>query len=889
MRSCNILAIISSLFAVNFGISQVNLKGLVTDSINNPLAFATVQLLDSTQTTIKAYGITNSDGYYNFETSAVGLHYLKANFLGFKPTAKELVLDGKVSEITIDIVLEQTNESLEEVIIDYDPSFAKVKKDTIIYNLDKALTGQEKNLKDVLEKLPGVEIDEDGKIKVNGRKITNLLIDGEPFFNGQHQLATENIDSDIIGGVTFFEKYKDFTSFEGFEKNKGTALNISLKDDAKNKLIGSIEAVGGIEERFLGHTNIFRFGDKLKLTFIGDLNNIGQEAITLNDYLELNSGIGKFTQIGGSSTQIREFNDDDTPTFLNSADNVAERRIGLGALNFVYKPTEKLRISGFSILNETVQEQLFSTERFFLDQQDLNQLEERQIDGDYFFGSIFLNADYKINPKTLLNYTLTYNPRINDEATAVDVQNTFESNVLNQNNRNEGFGLGQQFSFVKNLKKNLLFSVAGISEINNADNRLSISATEEFLNLNFIAQPSFIENRTTRRNLVGVLSSLEKKGEKLNYSFNGGAQWLQEEFDNSVVNIEDNSFLQNLDRNIRDISFGGNLFYNATSWLSLNAGLRYINYNLQSNTTTSINRLLPSGGATINFSQTNQLSLSYGLSNDFVTLRNTISGTIAESYLRLNRGLGIDQNTLFNKNSINLIFSNIEPLKGNSLVYILNFTDQNNDVVNNAFTDPQGFFINQFFLNNRNRRLLTSLNIQRKLFKSRISLNSQSTLLLQENDNLIENNPNVTNLNYFTQNISLGSNLKKNLNFKTGVELTFNNFSNSLQDNTIFSSILEPYLELIGTHFEKRLYWKFNTTIQQFNSNNDTSRTVFNVNPIVEFTSLSKKWTYFLRGRNILNLEGPEIIQNINRTNFFEERISNSLSGYLGVGAKYSF
>ncbi len=69
MKLSNLLAIISSLFVITLGISQVNLKGLVTDSINNPLAFATVQLVDSTQATIKGYGITNSDGYYNFETS----------------------------------------------------------------------------------------------------------------------------------------------------------------------------------------------------------------------------------------------------------------------------------------------------------------------------------------------------------------------------------------------------------------------------------------------------------------------------------------------------------------------------------------------------------------------------------------------------------------------------------------------------------------------------------------------------------------------------------------------------------------------------------------------------------------------------------------------------
>jgi len=872
------------------GISQTILRGKVIDSVNTPLSFATIQVLDSTQTTIITYGITDKEGKYFLEISEKGTYHVKASFLGFRSLTKRITSDSDDLEIEVNFTLQESEESLKEVIIDYDPSFAKIKKDTIVYNLDRALNGQEQNLKDVLEKLPGVEIDANGKIKVKGKQVENLLIDGEPFFNNQHQLATENINSEMVGGVAFFEKYKDFTNFEGFEDNKGTALNISIKDSFKNRVTGSIEALSGHERRYTGHTNLFRFGKKLKLTFIGDINNVGQESITLNDYIELSTNVAKYRKIGGSSTTQREISNNEIPIFLNNTDDVEERKITLGALNFVYKPLSTLKFSGFSILNETSQDQFFSTNRFFLDQPNSNQFETRETNGDYLFGSTFFNIDYKVNPKSLLNYTLTYNPRRNSQNNFVGINTTVSDNAFDEITLNNGFKLGQQLSFVKNIKEDLLLSLSGITEFSTNDNDLTIEGTEDFLSLTFQENAFLFENRSSRKNQYGISVSLEKKKKQFDYSFNSSIDWIEERFENRVFNIIDNSFTHDLERNIRNISFSGNINYKINDWLNVNGSLGYANYNINSiNINNTIDRVLPGIGSTINFNQKNQLSISYGLTNKFINLKNTINGNLINNYLSLDQGLGINTDELFNTNTVNLIFSSIQPLKGNSLIYILNFTDQNNDIVTNAITAPEGFFINEYFLNNTNRRLLTSLNIQRRLLKSKFSLNLQSTLLSQRYNNLIEGNRNITNLTNFKQQLVFFSNYKKALNFKLGGEFIYNDFANSFRDNAITSLRIEPYLEIIGTHFEKRLYWNLTSKIQHFSSNNNDTRTIFLLNPNLNYTTKSKKWTYFLKGRNIFNIESPEVIQNINRTNFFEERIGSSLSGYIGIGAKYNF
>ena len=392
-----VILILFLLSFVSFG--QIKINGKVTDSLLSPLSYANIQILDSLNKKIYAFGTTKNDGTFSIEISNKGLYKVKASFLGFESKIQKIYADKDTEKINF--ILTPKTDELKEIIIKYNPDVPTVKKDTIIYNLKKLTNGQENNLKEILEKLPGININEQGKVTAFGKKVGKLLIDGEDIFKEQHQFATENITAEMIAGVSFFQKYEGFANIKGFNNDQTTALNINIKDTYKNRITGNVDINGGVLNKYLGHANIFRLGKKLKLTLLSDINNIGKESISFDDYIDLNTTV-KSTNFGNSTY----YDDNDIPTFLSSTRDVAYREIGFGALNFVYSPKENLKISGYSIFNTTSQNQFFfNTRNFFEDQPD--QTENRNIYGDFVFNTTQIKAAYKIGQSTFIQYTIT--------------------------------------------------------------------------------------------------------------------------------------------------------------------------------------------------------------------------------------------------------------------------------------------------------------------------------------------------------------------------------------------------------------------------------------------------------------------------------------------------
>ena len=222
---------------------QIKMTGYVRDSINGPLELANVVALNDSTSTLESYGITNNEGRYSIDLESNTRYKIQVSSIGLK-TYEELLTTSDV-DIQKDFVLQLGN-VLDEVELVYEMPVV-VKGDTLVYNADSFNTGTERKLADVLENLPGVEINEDGKIEVEGKVVNKLMVNGKDFFDGDTKLATENIPSNAVSKVQVLRNYAEVGQLRSVRNNQdNVAINIKLREGKENFWFGNITAGGGV-------------------------------------------------------------------------------------------------------------------------------------------------------------------------------------------------------------------------------------------------------------------------------------------------------------------------------------------------------------------------------------------------------------------------------------------------------------------------------------------------------------------------------------------------------------------------------------------------------------------------------------------------------------------
>ena len=240
------------LLFINFSVNSQNytLKGFVKDSLQNPLPFANVVAEPIIKSNNFKFGITDEKGRYKIKIKK-GNYNVKVSYLGFQTKKTELLIKG---DTTKNFILTEQPNNLDEVIIEIP---VIVKQDTIIYNTDKFVNGKERKLKNVLKKLPGVEVDKNGTVIVQGKKVTKLLVEGKPFFGGGTKLGINNIPADAIDNIVILDNYNEVGFLKNLSDSEEMAMNIILKEDKKKFVFGDIEAGKGNKEFYRTHSNLF--------------------------------------------------------------------------------------------------------------------------------------------------------------------------------------------------------------------------------------------------------------------------------------------------------------------------------------------------------------------------------------------------------------------------------------------------------------------------------------------------------------------------------------------------------------------------------------------------------------------------------------------------------
>ncbi len=388
-----LLAVILVFWIVFPAFSQTKpLVGQVLDSLENPIAYANVVAINQSTQKIGGFGITNAEGRFKITLAPGSEYLLRVSFVGYQQF--ERLISEWDSEVQMQIVLKQsdTELGLVEVVSEMPVT---MKGDTLTYKTDAFTTGTERKLEDVLEKLPGFQIEDNGDVKVQGKKVDKVLVDGKPFFDGDTKLATKNLPANAVDRVQVLKNFNEISPIRGLDNDETLALNIQLKDGKKNMVFGDLTAGAGPKERYLGHANTFYYAPKLNINLIAGTNNVGEQTFSLSDYFRFSGGMAG---LGGRTGSRLALGDEDLGIPLASRDNAASLETTLGAFNFNYTPSKKWRHTGFLIGSSSDNKLGSSSLRTYLNSGENNQ-------------EILTSASRVENKSGLLKYGLTFTPK----------------------------------------------------------------------------------------------------------------------------------------------------------------------------------------------------------------------------------------------------------------------------------------------------------------------------------------------------------------------------------------------------------------------------------------------------------------------------------------------
>ena len=170
--------------------------------------------------------------------------------------------------------MRQKERTLGEAVVTATKIKMVMKGDTIVYNADAFQLSQGSMLDALIEQLPGAQLNEDGVITVNGKRISSLLVNGKDFFRGDPKIALENLPAYMVNKVKVYEQQTDYEKLTGVKEwERPLVMDVNLKKEYSIGWIANAEAAYGTENKYLGRVFALRFTDCSRLAFFGNINN----------------------------------------------------------------------------------------------------------------------------------------------------------------------------------------------------------------------------------------------------------------------------------------------------------------------------------------------------------------------------------------------------------------------------------------------------------------------------------------------------------------------------------------------------------------------------------------------------------------------------------------
>lgn len=266
-----------------FGRTSFKVTAQVLDSLTKePVAFASAYLRHPKDTVITSFALTDTLGKATLKDVAKGEHLLCIEYLGYKPVYRKIFVRGNLDAKVI--LMQPDDKVLKAASVSAVGTPMEMKGDTLVYNASSFRVMSNDNLADLLKKMPGVEVGEDGTVKVNGKEVSKITVGGRTFFLGDNKATLDNLPARIVDKVKVIDKESESAEFTGIKGDKEKVMDVELKEEYKSgwfgnaKLSGGTTASGkddnGFKERkdllFSGSAMVSAYGERNQLTTIAN-------------------------------------------------------------------------------------------------------------------------------------------------------------------------------------------------------------------------------------------------------------------------------------------------------------------------------------------------------------------------------------------------------------------------------------------------------------------------------------------------------------------------------------------------------------------------------------------------------------------------------------------
>ena len=860
--------------------SQITLQGVVKDSVGNPLELANVIAINKVTNALESYGITNDKGKFKLDLETNSMYSIQVSYVGMK-TYNEEVATGE-SNVIKDFTLSSDN-TLDEVELVYEMPVT-VKGDTLVYNADSFKSGTERKLEDVLKKLPGVEIDDDGQIKVEGKTVSKVMVEGKDFFDGDSKLATKNIPSDAVDKVQVLKNFAEVGQLSGVQNNQDNiAINIKLKEGKDNFWFGTVTAGAGLASEdglYLVQPKLFYYNPKYSINFIGDLNNIGEVAFTRRDYFNFSGGFRMPSRQSGTNISLGNNN----LGFLTMQNNRAkEINSKFAALNFSYSPKKTLDLSGFAIFtsnrtrmqeNNSIQ---YTNSNLGIPDEDTQTNTNQKSD----LGMVKLSAKYKPNSSNQLDYDIL--ARTSKESQDQYVVSSVLGNT-DQLETSDPYSINQNLNYYYTLNDKNIFALevqhllqdedpfynAVLENMDGPDDADNYYSTADGLGLDLNQSVYNInqEKRVKTNQLDAKLDYWYVLNQKSNLNLTFGTIYSNQKFNSNIFQLLDSNETLDPAPSINDGLIENDVNYTFSDLYmglhyQLKAGIftftpgfsvhSYSSKNEQYNIdyTNNFFKFLPDFDTRIQLKKSEHINLNYRMQTQFTDVNQLAEGIVMNNYNSFFTGNYALENSL--SHNVSLTYFSFNMFNYTNVFANINY-NKNIDQIRNQSIFEDGSVIrlsSPFNSNFSDESLSANGRFQRtfKKLRATASANFSYTKFNQFINGLRSINENY-NQNYRMQ---LGSNFREAPNFEVGYRF-------GIQDSDLGTTYNKTFTNAPSVEFDA-LIWKRFTFRTEYAytrvSPQDREAQVF------DFWDASlnyrkdqdAKWEFELKATNLLNTQ----------------------------------
>lgn len=900
MRLILRITVIFFVISINSFSQKMFIGGNVQDTLaKTSLEYTVVMAVRIKDSVLVAFTRTDSKGF--FELKNLPIDTIQVIISHPKFGDQIFYVFGSQTNYAFDfgkIILPPKSHTLNEIVIYAYKDPVYYKGDTLIYSADSFKVKPNATVEDLLKKLPGIKVDAKGKITSQGKKVDQVLVDGDEFFGSDPTMATQNLNAKAVESVQVYEKKKEGATDDGNETMQ--VMNLKLKEDAKNGYFGKVSGGSDFQKFYEGQLLANKFSNKEKISVFALGSNTPLSSFGWSD-------VNKY---GLNNETNMQTDGDGNYWYQGTNQNIGIPKTLKTGIYYTDKISPKTKITfNYTYNNNQLTTQTDATSHYFLTDTSYRTNNTSK--------SSQLNESHAINfsiVQTLDSLTeLIVTPKLVFNASSTNLNETTDfisnSEVLSRrtdittSNKANGYDLNTTARLTRKFKKRDRLFVASYNYVlnNNVSNGFLIS-NNTFFNNSIIPSDSINQKKTNSSNTKSqnaTFTYTEPITKKIKLEFEYDLNYsvgIQDKkafnFANGEYSLKDSLLTNNFENERLTNRLGAKFIYEVKKQrFTIGSRLRQvsiINNNLitQQAIKQNIDNVLPYLKYMYKFSDNTRLNFNYSTNSNQPSIDQLQPIQDNTNPNQIKKG---NPNLLptFMQN-FDMYYNSYKVITGKYYGANMNFTTTNNAFTNAIQYDSIGRTITEPINTNGNYSANSSLYGGFPFFSKKLEFDPNLSFGYNKYSSFINNQNNITK----TANTSSGLDVVitlDTLEFRIGYNLDYN-----APSSTLTTASNTPYTAQkfnASLHLKLPLKFIFETN-GQYTINSQRTQG-YNINYFLWNASVSKT---FLKSENlIVSLEATDILnQNINTSRVIQDNVitdnkTNIISRYILLKAVIKF